>query len=329
MPPNSKLIKQKKSRLKKARLIGISQRIPFNSQYKLFKKYDGFGEKEYIELAKYCSELEIDFLSTPFDLEAVEFLNPLMKLFKVASADITNVPLLRSVASKGKPVLLSTGSSRVDEIQTAVDILKNAGAQEIVLLHCILNYPTEDKNGNLFMIKDLAKHFPDITLGYSDHTLPDKAMTALSMSWLLGAKVIEKHFTHDKTLPGNDHYHAMDKADLLVFREQIEKIEALAGSSLKSPLRTEVISRRNARRSLVTNGPIKKGEVFSEAKLFVSDLPLVFRHCITIKLLVLKRSRIFKMTTSFSGMKSQICQQKRWWLLFRPEWGLVDFRERC
>lgn len=234
------------------------------SQFKLFKKFDTFNNKDYIELARYCNEIGIDFMSTPFDLEAVDFLNDLVNIFKIASADITNYPLLRKVASKNKPVILSTGCSTIEEIQNAVNELNHNGAPEIVLLHCILNYPTENVNANLGMISGLKKQFPDLHIGYSDHTHPCDNMSVLCHSYLLGARVIEKHFTFDKSLIGNDHYHSMDKVDVENFINKIKEIDLIIGSEIKEPLESEKLSILNARRSLYASKDISKGEVFSK-----------------------------------------------------------------
>ena len=223
-----------------------------NSQYKLFQKYDTFGPKQYIELANYCKELGIDFLSTPFDDEAVEFLDPLMDYYKIASADLTNIPFLRKIGRKKKPVVLSTGASTLGEIDIAVAELRNVGCEEIVLLHCVLNYPTENPNAYLDMITGLKRTYPDLIIGYSDHTLPDEFMTSCVTAWLLGAVVLEKHFTHDKTLPGNDHYHAMDQQDCSRLCHQTKAIAELRGPvSLKAPTPLESVARNNARRSIV------------------------------------------------------------------------------
>jgi len=237
------------------------------SQFELFKKYDGFEVKDYEELARYCKELKIDFLSTPFDLEAVDFLNPLMPLFKIASADITNDPLLKKVAAQQKPVLISTGCSRLGEIERARRLLLENGASEVVLLHCVLNYPTPDAHAHLNMIDDLKRQFPESHIGYSDHTVPDAHMTALSMAYLKGAYVIEKHFTHDKALPGNDHYHAMDVNDLKIFRSQIQKYFTLGGVDQKMPLPEEALARKNARRSFVIQGEVEAGAGLSTENL--------------------------------------------------------------
>ena len=238
------------------------------SQYELFQKYDNFGVDEYCELAAYCQKNKIDFLSTPFDDEAVEFLDPLMDYYKIASADLTNIPFLRKVGIKRKPVVLSTGASTLGEIDIALTTLKSVGCEDVVLLHCVLNYPTENRNAHLEMITGLRRSYPDLLIGYSDHTLPDDLMTSCVTAWLLGAVVIEKHFTHDKTLPGNDHYHAMDEADCQRLVDQIKKVAELRGSIRhKCPCPTEEISRANARRSIVLNQNISAGTVLEESML--------------------------------------------------------------
>lgn len=233
---------------------------PTQSQHELFKKYDNFGAEDYITLADHCCQVGIDFLSTPFDDAAIEFLDPLVPFFKIASADLTNIPFLRKIAAKGKPVVLSTGASTLGEIDIAVDTLNQAGCKDIVLLHCILNYPTDNANAHLRMITGLQRAYPDLLVGYSDHTLPDDAMISLLTAHLLGAVVIEKHFTHDKTLPGNDHYHAMDVHDLARFVSLVEGVHTLLGASdHKAPINTEVISRLNARRSIVLSKDVAAG----------------------------------------------------------------------
>ncbi len=238
------------------------------SQYELFQKYDNFGPDEYGELAAYCQELKIDFLSTPFDDAAVEFLDPLMAYYKIASADLTNVPFLRKIGVKNKPVVLSTGASTLGEIDIAVATLRSVGCEDVVLLHCVLNYPTENTNAHLEMINALRRSYPDLLIGYSDHTLPDEFMTSCVTAWLLGAVVIEKHFTHDKTLPGNDHYHAMDRADCRRLVDQIAKVAELRGSVRhKCPSPTEGISRANARRSIVLNQDVGAGTILEESML--------------------------------------------------------------
>ena len=241
---------------------------PTPSQHQLFQKYDNFGPEDYIALADHCRQIGIEFLSTPFDDAAIEFLDPLMPFFKIASADITNIPFLRKVAAKGKPVLLSTGASTLGEIDIAVETLTRAGCCDIALLHCILNYPTSNDRAHLRMISGLQRAYPDRLIGYSDHTLPDEMMTSLMTAHLLGAVVIEKHFTHDKTLPGNDHYHAMDAHDLARFVSLIDRVQTLLGpSDHKEPIESEAISRLNARRSIVLARNVSVGHRLEAADL--------------------------------------------------------------
>lgn len=241
---------------------------PTTSQYELFTKYDSFGEDEYKQLAEHCKKYDIEFVSTPFDLGAVDMLNPLVRFFKIASADITNPPLLKKVAATGKPVILSSGASNIDEIDAALQILRGSGAKEICLMHCILNYPTRNENAHLGMLVDLRNRYPELLLGYSDHTLPNEQMTSLVAAHLLGAVVLEKHFTLDKTLSGNDHYHAMDEKDLARFLVNVKQVHELLGpTQLKAPIATEEISRLNARRSIVLSRDVKTGQKITQQDL--------------------------------------------------------------
>lgn len=241
---------------------------PTKSQHELFQKYDKFDPDDYRVLSEHCKENEIDFLSTPFDDNAIEYLDPLVPFFKIASADITNIPFLRKVAGKSKPVVLSTGAANIEEINIALETLHTTGSKEIVLLHCILNYPTPFEQAHLQMIKGLIGAYPDNLIGYSDHTLPDSSMTSLITAHLLGAVVIEKHFTHDKSLQGNDHYHAMDKNDLKRFVGLIDKIHVSLGKEEnKIPIDTEQISRLNARRSIVLKNNVSAGQQLEEKDL--------------------------------------------------------------
>lgn len=238
---------------------------PTRSQYELFKKYDRFWKKEYEELKLYCDKLGIEFLSTPFDSESAEFLNDLMNVYKVSSSDLNNTPFIRQILSYRKPILLSTGASYLWEIQRTVQLIETADVN-YCLMHCILNYPTESSNANLNMIKTLTKIFPNAVMGYSDHTLPEH-VNVITSAYILGARIIEKHFTHDKKLPGNDHYHAMDKEDLKVIVRHLETTKNILGSEEKVPLASEAISRKNARRSLVAARTIQEGHVIREEDL--------------------------------------------------------------
>lgn len=230
-----------------------------NSQYELFKKYDFFWEEEYIVLADYCKECGIDFMSTPFDSESAEFLNKIMPAFKIASADLTNHPFLRQIASYDKPVILSTGASTIGEIDEAVKVIESEGNSKIALLHCVLSYPTKDQDAHLNMIKHLKEIYPQYVIGYSDHTVPDPALVTITTSAFLGAKIIEKHYTLDKTLEGNDHYHAMNPEDIKVFKNNIKIYNQILGQYNKEPLESEKQAIKYARRSLVAATDIKVG----------------------------------------------------------------------
>lgn len=227
---------------------------PTPSQFELFKKYDKFWKNEYEILKIYCDKAGIEFMSTPFDTESAIFLNDLMDVFKISSSDITNRPFIEFMCAFKKPIVLSTGASHMWEVEQATEWI-NACDVQYALLHCVLNYPTDNKNANLAMIHHLKQKFPDKIIGYSDHTLPGD-MKNLEIATLLGAKIIEKHFTHDKKLPGNDHYHAMDKEDLKLFWSNIKRTFEVLGSDIKRPLESETLARQNARRSLVAKRDI-------------------------------------------------------------------------
>lgn len=231
------------------------------SQFKLFKKHDKFWKKEFEELKKYCDSMDIEFMSTPFDVESATFLNDLMDVFKISSSDITNKPFIEFICEFNKPIILSTGASFLYEIHQAVEWIENKSNQ-LALLHCVLNYPTLDENAHLGTITGLKTKFPDHIIGYSDHTMPND-LKVLEIATLLGSIIIEKHFTHDKSLPGNDHYHAMDNKDLKVLKNLIYRNKTLIQNQMIKSLESEEIARRNARRSIVAARTIEKGEIIS------------------------------------------------------------------
>lgn len=238
---------------------------PTRSQFELFQKYDKFWKKEYEELKNHCDRAGIEFMSTPFDVESATFLNDMMDVYKISSSDITNLPFIEYMCGFGKPIVLSTGASHKWEVMEAVETIEKYG-NPLCLMHCVLNYPTDDINANLGMITDMIKSFPKAVPGYSDHTLP-KDMHTLQVSTLLGAAVLEKHFTHDKTLPGNDHYHAMDKDDLKVFWNKVERNISLMGTLQMGALASEAPARANARRSLVAARAIASGATITKEDL--------------------------------------------------------------
>jgi N-acetylneuraminate synthase len=234
------------------------------SQFDLFRKHDAFDTREYKLLAEHCDKVGIDFSCTAFDLRFLDEIDPLVSFHKVASADLTVIPFLRKVGSKGKPVALSTGAASLDEVAMAIKTLQESGSGPISLLHCNLNYPTPDGLAFLNRIAELKHVFPEQTSGYSDHTVPDDGSLAVVAAFVLGARVIEKHFTHDKTLPGNDHYHAGDVRDFRKICEQLDQCSKfLASYDESSFLECQDKARQFARRSLVANCEVKRGEIFT------------------------------------------------------------------
>ena len=237
---------------------------PTKTQYELFLKHDSFGEMEYRELCDYTHEKGLDFTSTPFDYASVDYLEDMVDFYKISSSDLSNIPFIRYIGSKGKPVYISVGAAYLSEVDEAIRNLKEVGCKEIVIFHCVLSYPTDPKDANLRVIETLKKNFPDVKVGFSDHVAPDEGMITLATAYLLGAEVIEKHFTLDKTLPGNDHYHAGDPEDFRKAIANFKLIDSILGSAEKTVLDCELVPRREARRSLVLTRDMKKGEVISE-----------------------------------------------------------------
>lgn len=238
---------------------------PTPSQYELFKKHDSFWKGEFENLKKHCDQAGIAFMSTPFDVESAKFLNDMMDVFKISSSDLTNRPFIEFMCDFKKPIIMSTGAASLAEIAEAVSWIEAKG-NPLALLHCVLNYPTMDENAALGMIPALVRHFPQHVIGYSDHTLPND-MKVLEVAALLGAQILEKHFSHDKTLPGNDHYHAMDYKDLQLFRQNFERTLSMIGEMRIEALASEEPARQNARRSLVANRNIPAGKIIDKDDL--------------------------------------------------------------
>ena len=244
-----------------------TEKEPTKTQYELFLKHDSFGEAEYRELCEYTHEKGIDFTSTPFDYASADYLEDMVDFYKISSSDLSNLPFIRHIGAKGKPVVLSVGASYLSEVDEAVRALKDVSCRDITILHCVLSYPTDPDNANLRIIETLKKDFPDVKVGFSDHVAPDDTMMTLAAAYMLGSDVIEKHFTLDKTLPGNDHYHAGDPKDFKKAIANFRWIDSVLGSGEKTVLDCEQISRREARRSLVLTRDMKAGEVIKEEDL--------------------------------------------------------------
>jgi len=240
---------------------------PTTSQFELFKKFDSFGEKEYSQLAQYCISKGMEFLSTPFDFDSADYLNKYMGAYKISSSDATNIPFIQHIAKKDKPILLSLGASNAEEIDNAVNAIRQYNNQPLVLLHCVLEYPTPHNHANLNRIATLYEKYNDMIIGYSDHTAPDESKDIIKAAYLLGACVIEKHFTLDKTLQGNDHYHAMDPIDAIDIFEKIRYLDVIRGNGELIALETESAARQNARRSIVSATEIHMGQAVSKEML--------------------------------------------------------------
>jgi sialic acid synthase SpsE len=231
------------------------------SQFDSYSILDSFGEKEHVELKRMCDENNIEFMSTPFDNHAVDYLNRVgIRAYKVASCDITNHPLLKHIGSKRKIVMLSTGASTLDEIKSAISVLESSGTDRIVIMHCNLKYPTEKDEINLKMIESLKVFFGEkYAYGLSDHTTQ---IETPSFSVMLGANIVEKHYTIDKTLGKSaDHWFSVDPAQV----KQITKMMSLAYSMVgniesKQCTPGEQRARSFARRSIVSSRKISSGE---------------------------------------------------------------------
>ncbi len=255
---------------------------PCRSQYELFKKFDTLNDNDFRELANECQKNNVYFLATPFDEEAVDALDSILLAYKIASADITNKNLIKKIVAKKKPVILSTGASNIEEIKQAGQWITEGGHKGLAILHCVLSYPTQPKDANLGMIRNLNRTFGDFVVGYSDHVPPDSRSDVLIAAFLLGANIIEKHFTLDKTLTGNDHYHAFDPQDLKRFFERVKFIKEIYGDDFKKVIAAERNSRKFARRSIVAAQFIPQGTQIAE-RMITSKRPgtgisLIFWH---------------------------------------------------
>ncbi|EAI8233314.1 N-acetylneuraminate synthase [Campylobacter upsaliensis] len=229
------------------------------SQLEMIQKLE-LSYESHFELMKHCKKHGIAFLSTPFDLESVEFLRGLdLPYFKIPSGEITNLPYLKAVAKCKKRVLLSTGMANLGEIEAALTILRKNGTRNITLLHCNTEYPTPFEDVNLNALKTLKEAFK-LEVGYSDHT---EGIVASLGAVALGAVVIEKHFTLDKTMEGSDHRASLEFEELRALCKGIRELEKALGSGIKKASKSEAKNKIIARKSLVAKREIQKGEKFS------------------------------------------------------------------
>lgn len=225
---------------------------------KLLLSYD-----EFIDLERYCRQVGIQFLSTPFDLRSIDFLEPLVKIWKIPSGEITNLPYLEKISHIQKPIILSTGMSELVEIDDALKILRNNGNEEITLLHCTTEYPAPYNDVNLKAMKTLEREF-GYPIGYSDHTSGIEVSVAAAA---MGAMVIEKHFTLDKSMQGPDHKASLEPDELRAMVKAIRHVDQALGDEKKEPMPSEIKNRAVARKSIVAARDIKKGEIFGQENL--------------------------------------------------------------
>lgn len=238
------------------------------SQYDMLKKYElslSFHE----QLINHCKKHDIEFLSSPFDIESARLLFELgLRKFKIPSGEITNLPYLRYIGQLKADVILSTGMANLEEIEAALKILVESGTQKdnITILHCNTEYPTPIEDVNLFAMQAVGSKF-GVKVGYSDHTLGIEVPLA---AIALGACVIEKHFTLDKNMPGPDHKASLDPAELKAMVKAIRNVElALAGDGIKAPSKSELKNREIVRKSIHLARKIKKGEVIKPEDLIM------------------------------------------------------------
>lgn len=233
------------------------------SQLEMLKKLE-LSKEEFIELRDYCNQKGIMFLSTPFDLESIDFLASIgVKTWKVPSGEITNYPFLRAIGKRKESVIMSTGMCTLDEVRDSLNVLNEFGTTDITLLHCTTEYPAPYDSVNLKAMLTLQKEF-GYKVGYSDHTngieIPVAAVA-------MGASVIEKHFTLDKNMEGPDHKASLEPEELRQMVLSIRNVEAAIGDGIKQPSEAEKKNIAIARKSIVAACEIKKGEIFTEENL--------------------------------------------------------------
>lgn len=235
------------------------------SQYNMLKKLE-LSFSDFIELNNYCKAKNIQFLSTAFDFDSIDFLSSLdMNVWKIPSGEITNLPYLIKIANLGKDVILSTGMSTMEDIQNALSVLKTNGAGNITVLHCTTEYPAPFTDVNLKAMLTIKDEF-NVNIGYSDHT---KGIEIPISAVALGATVIEKHFTLDKNMQGPDHKASLEPYELKKMVKSIRNVESALGDGIKRLAESEKKNISIARKSIIAKRDIKKGEIFTQENLTV------------------------------------------------------------
>ena len=230
------------------------------SQYDMLKKLE-LSKNDHEILIEYCKEKNIKFMSTPFDFESVDLLEQLgVNFFKIGSGDLTNIPLLKYIAELNKPMIVSTGMANLGEVEEAVNSIKKSGNNQLILLHCVSNYPADFKNVNLKAMNTMKIAF-NLEVGYSDHTSGIEAPVA---AVAMGAKVIEKHFTLNKSMKGPDHKASLNPKELTEMVESIRNVERSIGDGVKKCTKNEFNTRKISRKSITAKKNIKKGKKINE-----------------------------------------------------------------
>ena len=228
------------------------------SQYEMLKRLET-GKEDTIELMEYCRKKRIIFLSTPFEKESLDELDELgVTAFKIAATDLTNIQFLRQVAEKGQPIILSAGMCYLEEVRRAIETLYPIN-KNVILLQCTANYPIQDAEANINVIRTFKETF-DILVGYSDHS---QGIGASPYAVAVGAKVIEKHFTLDKTMEGPDHRASVTPEELKRLVSDIRRVERYLGDGIKIPSSSEQMTRKSLQKCLVASKSIKMGELFN------------------------------------------------------------------
>jgi sialic acid synthase SpsE len=234
----------------------------FETQHAMLKRLE-VSKDQNIELNKYCLKNGIIFLTTPFDEESLKDLDDIeLPAYKVASSDLTNIPFLIKIAKKRKPIILSSGMSYLHEVKIALDAIYEHN-KDVILLQCTANYPIKNIEANLAVLDTYKNNF-DILLGYSDHSV---GTGAAPFAIPMGAKILEKHFTLNKSLDGPDHEASLSPKELIDFLKIIRRVDEYMGSPIKKPTTSEEGTRRSLQKCLVAKVEIKKGDLFTENNL--------------------------------------------------------------
>ncbi len=235
------------------------------TQYDMIKRLELDYDKHQ-ELIDYSQKKDIMFMSSPFDLDSIDLLNKLgMNIWKVPSGEITNLPYLKKIGELNKKAIISTGMANLSEIEDALRVLTEAGTEDITVLHCNTEYPTPIEDVNLKAMNTIKDAFK-VKVGYSDHSLGiEVPIAAVAM----GAEVIEKHFTIDKSMKGPDHRASLDPNELKTMVKAIRNIEEALGDGIKKPSKSEMKNKAIARKSIVAAKNIKRGEIFNQENLAI------------------------------------------------------------